>query len=246
MIIPKKSLGQNFLKDLNIAKKIISTTNIYRKNIVEIGPGLGILTNKIIDLKPNKLSLIEKDSKIYDLLKKKYFSKKINIFNADVINFNFKNYKNFKIISNLPYNISSKFLLNTLINYNNNFTEIICMIQSELADKFDYNKGKINKYKFLTQLCSQYEIKFKVSPNVFYPKPKVYSKVVRFIIKKQKIDCLKLNYFLKYFFINKRKKIKSNKYFINQISSKYLNYRYEDLKYNEVLEIYQRFKFSVS
>ena len=53
------------------------------------------------------------------------------------------------------------------------------MIQSELADKFNYNKEKMNKYKFLSKYCSNYKILFNVSPNVFYPKPKVKSKIVK-------------------------------------------------------------------
>ena len=245
MVIAKKSLGQNFLIDKNIVNKIVNSININSNNIIEIGPGLGALTEEILNQKPKKLIIIEKDYELYKKLLTKFINKKITIINDDALIYDFSKLNNYKLISNLPYNISSKFLFK-ILKLNNNFTDLVCMIQSELADKFNYKKTKMNKYKFISQYCAKYEILFNVSPNVFYPKPKVYSKVVRFIIKKQKIDCLKLNYFLKYFFINKRKKIKSNKYFINQISSKYLNYRYEDLKYNEVLEIYQRFKFSVS
>ena len=58
------------------------------------------------------------------------------------------------------------------------------MIQSELADKFNYNTGKMNKYKFISEYCGRYKILFNVSPNVFYPKPKVNSKVVKFICLK--------------------------------------------------------------
>ena len=71
MINPKKSLGQNFLVDKNIIKKIINTTNISNENIIEIGPGLGALTNEIIKLKPKKLILIEKD--FYKLVLSKIF-----------------------------------------------------------------------------------------------------------------------------------------------------------------------------
>jgi len=160
------------------------------------------------------------------------------------LKFRFKNYEKFKIISNLPYNISSKFLLK-IIKYNHNISEIICMIQSELADKFN-KSGKMNKYKFISEYCSKYEIKFSVSPKVFYPKPKINSKVVKFLVKKQKINEKKLEYFMRYFFINKRKKIKSNKNFKNLIVSKYNNYRYEELNYDEVLEIYKTFKLPIS
>ncbi len=241
---PKKSLGQNFLIDKNIIKKIINLTKIYKQNIIEVGPGKGALTDEIIKLKPKKLIIIEKDKKLCEILKSKYNNQNLEIINEDILTYRFKNFEKFKIISNLPYNISSKFLLK-IIKYNHNISEIVCMIQSELADKFN-KSGKMNKYKFISEYCSKYEIKFTVSPKVFYPKPKINSKVVKFLFKKQKINEKKLEYFMRYFFINKRKKIKSNKNFKNLIVSKYQNYRYEELNYDEILEIYKTFKLPVS
>ncbi len=245
MINPKKSLGQNFLNDRNIINKIISTTKITNENIIEIGPGLGALTNEIIKLKPKKLILIEKDNELFIKLKKNFQKDNILFLNQDALNFEYDKIINFKIISNLPYNISSKFIFK-ILKLNKNINEIICMIQSELADKLDYSKGKMNKYKFFCKYCSDFEIKFKVSPNVFYPKPKVYSKLVKFKIKKNKIENDKLNYFMKFFFINKRKIIKSNKYFKDKIDLNYSNMRYEDLNYDEILKIYKSFKFPIS
>ena len=119
------------------------------------------------------------------------------------------------------------------------------MIQSELADKFDQNKDKMNKYKFISKFCSDYKIHFNVSRNVFYPKPKVDSKVVSFLIKNKKIDLKRFDNFINYFFINRRKKIKSNKYFTN-IDKGYLDLRYEDLEYSDILKIYKKFKLSIS
>ena len=245
MSLPKKSLGQNFLKDKNIANKIVSSTKITNKNILEVGPGLGILTELIIKAKPKNLIIIEKDKVLCNKLLDKFNKNKIIINNDDALLYNFNELINYKIISNLPYNISSKFLLK-IIKLNKNFREIICMIQSELADKFDYSKGKMNKYKFLSQYCGNYEILFNVTPKVFYPKPKVNSKVVKFILNKKDINNEKLNLFVKLFFVNKRKKIKSNKYFAGILDEKNINKRYEELKYKEILSIYKRFNFNVS
>ncbi len=243
MIKPKKSLGQNFLQDKNIIRKIINLTEIYNENIIEIGPGLGSLTDNIIELKPKSLLLIEKDNELCHILKKKYINQNIEIINKDALKFDYSKFNNIKIISNLPYNISSKFLLE-IIKLNQNVVSIICMIQSELADKFDLKKGKMNKYKFLSKYCSDYKIHFNVSRNVFYPKPNVDSTVVSFLIKNKKIDLKRLNNFIKFFFINKRKKIKSNKYFTN-IEKSYQELRYEDLEYSDILKIYKKFKFSI-
>ena len=91
-----------------------------------------------------------------------------------------------------------------------------------------------------------YQILFNVSPNVFYPKPKVDSKVIRFQLNDQDVHLKNLDLFFNKFFINKRKKIISNKNFKNFINKKIIDKRYEDLKYSEVLEIYKRFNFSIS
>lgn len=245
MIIPKKSLGQNFLQDKNIVNKIINSIDISNNNIIEIGPGLGILTEKIIKLNPMNFFVIEKDILLYKYLKKKFNNKKILIINDDALSFDFTNLSKYKIISNLPYNISSKFLLK-LIKMNKNIIEIVCMIQSELAEKFDDNNGKMNKYKFLSKFCGKYEILFNVSPNVFYPKPKVMSKVVRFNLNNKSFNIRKLDLFIQLFFVNKRKKINSNNYLKKIIDKKYLDQRYEDLKYKDILEIYKKFNFSIS
>jgi len=244
LIVAKKSLGQNFLIDKNTVNKIIETIEIKNNNILEIGPGLGALTEKILDKKPKKLIIIEKDFELYKKLLNKFDKKKITILNDDALKYDFSNLKNFKLISNLPYNISSKFLLK-IIKLNSNFTDLVCMIQSELADKFNYKVGKMNKYKFISEYCGKYKILFNVSPNVFYPKPKVNSKVVKFELTKQNINLNNLDYFLNVFFINKRKKIKSNKNIKLIIDEKITHKRYEDLKYSEILDIYKKFNFSV-
>ena len=242
MIKPKKSLGQNFLKDKNIVNKIINSINIKGNNIIEIGPGLGALTYEIIKLKPKNLIIIEKDILLFNEIKNQIKDEKIIILNSDALKFDFTKLSNYQIISNLPYNISSKFLIKVM-KFNKNIKKIVCMIQSELAEKFNYKIGKINKYKFLTQYCSDFEILFNVSSNVFYPKPKVNSKVVKFNLKNKDINSEKLELFIKLFFINKRKKIKSNKNLINIVNKKFYNYRYEDLSFEDILEIYESFNF---
>jgi len=89
MIFAKKSLGQNFLIDQNIIKKIINLTNINKKNIVEIGSGKGALTDEILKKNPKSLIIIEKDINLAEQLKLKYTGvKNVKIFNADILNFN--------------------------------------------------------------------------------------------------------------------------------------------------------------
>ncbi len=238
---PKKSLGQNFLTDQNIIRKIVDLTNIKDENIIEIGPGYGSLTDHILRKKPKKIIIIEKDIEIYKFLKSKFKdNKRIEIINKDALKYNFSKLKNIKIISNLPYNISTKLIMK-LIFLNKNIKNIICMIQKELAIKFDYRKEKINKYKFIIKMCSDYETLFDVSNKVFFPKPKVQSKIVEFKLIKKNVDQKKLNNFTNIIFGNKRKKLKNKINNICSINKEAADKRVEELNFNELLEIYKFF-----
>lgn len=241
----KKSLSQNFIKDKNICNKILRNIDINNKIILEIGPGYGFLTDIILDKKPTKIYLIEKDNELSKYLVKKYVNNKIvKIINTDILNFNFTEFDNFKkisIVSNLPYNISTKIILNLLYK-SSNIEEMVFMIQKEVAEKFNYNLKKINKYKFLSKIYSDYKICFNVSPNVFFPKPKVLSSVVKFKIKNYIVDEDKIKKFISIIFVNKRKKI-SNKIdtYLDAKFQKITNKRIDEISIEEVLEIYNSF-----
>ena len=229
MRLAKKSLSQNFLIDKNICKKII----------LEIGPGYGILTDELLLNKPKKIFLIEKDTNLVNFLKNKYKkNKNIIVIEDDILNFDLTNFKNLIIISNLPYNVSTKIIL-YLFNFSHNIYEMIFMIQKEVSLKFDYKIHKMNKYKFLTKLVSNYSRCFDVSPKVFIPKPKVRSTVVKFIFNKKSIELEKANKFSKLIFKNVRKKINNNiKIKKNNIL---LNKRVNQLSIDELLSIYNFF-----
>ena len=109
MIKAKKSLGQNFLIDQNIIKKIIDIVDIEDKDILEIGPGTGSLTSEILKKKPKKIILIEKDDKLVEILKNK-FNKNIVFINKDVLKINENSLNNqiLTVFGNLPYNISTE------------------------------------------------------------------------------------------------------------------------------------------
>jgi 16S rRNA (adenine1518-N6/adenine1519-N6)-dimethyltransferase len=187
MIKPKKSLGQNFLIDNNILNKIIKLTEISNNNIVEIGPGSGNLTRKIIEQKPKDLILIEKDYNLTNYLKNNLKKKKnLIIFNEDILKFDLeKNIKkNSIIIGNLPYNISSQILVK-LIKFKNwlpKYKKLILMFQKEVADKI-LAKNNTHDYGRLS-IISAARLKiidrFNVSPNSFYPVPKITSTVLVF------------------------------------------------------------------
>ncbi len=242
MVIPKKSLSQNFLNDKNISKKIIKLININNENIVEIGPGMGALTNLIINEKPKELILIEKDTNLFLELKKRFKRfKNIKVVNEDCLKVDYNKYKDINIISNLPYNISTKIILKFLKS-KYQIKNMVFMIQKEVAIKFDYNIDKINKYKFINKLTSNYTRHFNVSSNVFFPKPKVDSTVVNFSLKKTRdINWNKFNQFSNNIFINKRKKLK-NKISKNSCVPEYLyEKRIDEINFEELLIIYNSF-----
>ena len=251
MLIPKKSLGQNFLIDNNISKKIVNLgKNIHENNIIEIGPGKGALTDEIIKKNPKKIILIEKDKFLYEYLLNKYKKlKNIKIFNQDALNYNYSIIKKPKtIISNLPYNISIKLIINWLKTISE-FNEIIVMIQKEVAQKMQYkNIKKRNRLNVLTEITSNFDIEFNVSRNVFYPKPKIMSSVVSIKPKKDiNIDLNNLENFTRDIFKNKRKqianvlqikKIKN----INKINNlNIFKSRAEDLSLKELIIIFNEY-----
>ena len=217
----KKSLGQNFLNDKNIINKIINITQLRNRHVIEIGPGTGTLTEEILKKNPKSLTLIEKDNKLAMLLLQKYSScLNIKIYNSDILKFDLENInkENSIIIGNLPYNISSQILVQILRlkNWPPKFKDFIFMFQKELGEKIigrfltkDYGRLSI-----LSNLRLNVVKKFLVSPNCFFPKPKVKSMVIHFQPKKKIVskirDIRNLEKITNTLFSNKRKMINKN------------------------------------
>ena len=217
----KKSLGQNFLKDLNIIKKITNIVPIINKDVLEIGPGQGALTNQILKNNPKSLTLIEKDDFLYKNLKLRFNNnKKIRIYNQDILKFNLeeKIIKNTIIFGNLPYNISSQILVK-LIRFNKwppKYSALILMFQKEMADRIigKFNTSKYGRLSILTNYRLKISNKFNVSSNCFFPKPKITSTVLYFkpnLNINYKIGNIKnLEKITNILFSNKRKMINKN------------------------------------
>ena len=244
MIIPKKSLGQNFLLDRNICKKISNLITIKNKIVYEIGPGTGQLTQEIIKKNPKKLIIIEKDKDLYHLLKNKFLNiGNLEIINMDVENYNFNLHKKINIISNLPYNISIKFIYNCLL-HDKNINEMLLMVQREVAIKMQYKISlKKNKYNFLMHTLAEFKIITSISNHVFYPKPKIQSSLILIKPKINNIDINRLYHFAEKIFMHKRKKIR-NIITFNKKDSKIerlIEQRAEDLSHENLLELFNIF-----
>ena len=210
LIRAKKSLGQNFLIDKNIIEKIVSITNILGKDVMEVGPGTGNLTEYILKKNPGKLFLIEKDEYLSKKLQTK-FSDKVQIINQDILKVDERNLSDNKLIvfGNLPYNISTEIICNWILKLNNNFwfTELILMFQKEVADRIVSKVNSSNYGRLSVLLNWKMDIKkiFDISPNCFSPKPKINSSLLHFTPKKD------------YFYIKKSKNLEMvTRIFFNQ------------------------------
>ena len=191
-VTPKKSLGQHFLNDISIAKKIVESLSPCQ-NILEIGPGTGILTQFLIK-KNNNLKLVEIDNESVSYLISELKIDKNIIYNQDFLNLNlsklFEN-NNFSIIGNFPYNISSQIVFKIIEN-RKLITEMCGMFQYEVAERICENEGskKYGIISVITQAFYETKLLFEVSNNFFLPPPKVNSAVILLKRKKNlKIDC---------------------------------------------------------
>ena len=216
-IKPKKSLGQNFLIDQNIINLIINSASIKKNDVLlEVGPGTGNLTKNILLKKPKKLIVVEKDKNLAKNLLEK-FNNKIEIINDDILKINDEKLSKSKIVvfGNLPYNISTQILAKwiKLKNLNFIYKKLILMFQKEVADRILASTGE-KQYGRLSILSSWKmnvrKIK-EVSPNSFYPSPKVKSTILIFEPKKKFFQIRNpqnLEFVTKTFFGQKRKMVK--------------------------------------
>ena len=185
-ILPKKSLGQNFLIDNEILNLIANLGSITSNDIVlEVGPGTGNLTEKILKKKPKKLIVVEKDKNLSAILKKK-FDKDIEIINDNILNYNQDIYHNKKIIifGNLPYNISTQILTSWIkINNLNNFCKrFVLMFQKEVADRIlaEYNSKNYGRLSIISSWKMDIEKIIDINPSSFFPSPKIKSSLLIF------------------------------------------------------------------
>ena len=183
---PKKHLGQHFLKDFNVSKKIAdSLISKKLKNIIEIGPGMGILTQHLIINKTQTFFIeIDKESIIY--LNKKFPEIKKSIINEDFLKLDLTKFEPpIGLIGNFPYNISSQILFK-LIENRDKIDELVGMFQLEVAKRICAIPGSktYGILSVLTQAFYSTELLFSLEPHYFNPPPKVDSGVIRLTRKK--------------------------------------------------------------
>jgi 16S rRNA (adenine1518-N6/adenine1519-N6)-dimethyltransferase len=217
LVKAKKSLGQNFLIDQNIIKKISGIKNIKEKIILEVGPGTGNLTLSILEKGPKKVYVVEKDENLSSELQKK-FDEKINIINDDILNVNEKKIDNEKMVvfGNLPYNISTEILSKWILNLDQNnfwFDCLILMFQKEVANRIiaKYNTKDYGRLSILSNWKLDIKKICDIKPGSFFPKPKIDSSLLFFKPKKNFLnfkDPKNLEKITRIFFNHRRKMLK--------------------------------------
>jgi 16S rRNA (adenine1518-N6/adenine1519-N6)-dimethyltransferase len=202
-LIPRKRFSQNFLTDRNIAARIVNALGLKGDDaVIEIGPGLGILTDGLLE-SGAKVIGIEIDRDLAGRLKERFDGRNnLEIINADALKISYKELagqrkEKLKVVSNLPYNISTPIIFK-LLEEREIFSMFLLMLQKEVAQRI-VSPPDTKEYGVLSvmvQLLADVKIEFDVPPSCFHPAPKVYSSVVRFnILNKPRIDVEDIAFF---------------------------------------------------
>lgn len=246
----KKHLGQHFLKDENIALDIVKSlnhTNLYKK-VLEVGPGMGVLTKYLISETSFETFIIDIDWDSIAYLKKNFPLLENKIIEGDFLKLDFNNLSNneaFAVIGNFPYNISTEILFKVL-DHKNQVPKVVGMFQKEVAERIAAKPR--NKTYGITSVLLQafYDIEylFTVNENVFNPPPRVKSAVIRLTRNNiQQLDCNEklFKQVVKAGFNQRRKtlrnSIKAFKLKPEFLSHKYLTQRAEELSVNDFVAL---------
>ncbi len=179
---PKKALGQHFLIDQNIARKIVEQLSPDVETVVEVGAGMGVLTQYMVQDILDKFYVIEIDHESVDYLKVHYPTLGDHLIEGDFLKADLNQYgqKNMAIIGNFPYNISSQIFFQVL-KHKNLVVEVVGMVQKEMAERMAAKEGS-KTYGILSVLMQAWydiDYRFTVNENVFNPPPKVKSAVIK-------------------------------------------------------------------
>lgn len=182
---PKRSLGQNFLIDANIARKIVDALDIQPGDqVLEIGPGRGALTRHILERRPGRFRVLEKDDELADRLEAEH--PHMEIVRGDALRHPWEELAEtggWKIVGNLPYNIASPLIWDLVSR--GSFERAVFMVQLEAGQRLAAKPGgrDYGGLSVWVQSHARVELLFKVPPQVFFPRPRVNSAVLRFFLQ---------------------------------------------------------------
>lgn len=238
-IKPVKALGQNFLNDKNIIKKIVASLDIQKnENILEVGPGMGALTGELLEQNINYLG-IEIDERAYKYLQNEF--ENIALANVDFLKYNIQ-FENYKIIGNLPYYITSSILFK-IFELENKPSKCIFMVQKEVAQRIAAKPGTKDNgiLAILTDFVGEPKKLFDVSPNCFYPRPRVWSSIIEINFSKKYIaDFKEFAKFVKTAFNQRRKRLSNSLKIYGSLPDEFAGKRPEQLNCEEFVELFDK------
>ncbi|WP_029608866.1 16S rRNA (adenine(1518)-N(6)/adenine(1519)-N(6))-dimethyltransferase RsmA [Mycoplasma simbae] len=231
-VIAKKKYGQNFISDPKLIGKIIDFVQPEGKNIIEIGPGLGALTQHLAN-KANIFKAFEIDPDMVEHLLLNKILTTEQIVNQDFLTADLANFKNYDIVGNIPYYITSEILLK-IFDHRHNFNQFTLMVQDEVANRLvaKPNSHDYSKLSLTCQYVADVEKVLFVDKKYFEPIPKVDSAIVTIKFKHQHDDNYEnIKDFFKLCFLARRKKLSfslKRAYKLEQISNAYSKLGFED------------------
>ncbi len=184
---PNKDLGQHFLTDKSVLAKMVETADLSAKDVVvEVGPGLGIMTKELAK-RAKKVYAVEIDPKIAEILSTTCIKHpNVKIMRSDIRDFNPKGIGRYKVVANLPYYITSH-VLKKFLEEKHKPETITVLIQREVAERICTKPGRMSILAVAIQFYGMPEIKELVSPMAFFPSPKVYSAILKIKVFKEPI-----------------------------------------------------------
>ena len=242
-VSPQRQAGQNFLIDKNVLNKIVKMAELKKDDIIlEIGAGFGVLTQELAK-RVKKVIAVELDKRLIEALKEKFEKfKNVEIIHEDILKIQFASgriklqNKKYKIVANVPYNITSiilrKFLSEEIIKP----SEMILLVQKEVAERIIAKPGQMSLLSLSAQFYSQPKIISTVSNNSFWPRPKVDSAIIKLssikigdgiLNEKDFFDLCRIG------FSSRRKQLKNNlKKIANKIDEKKLEEIFQELNFD--------------
>lgn len=213
----KKSLGQNFLVDEQVMSAMIESADLDKTDqVLEIGPGLGFLTDKILE-RSSRIIAIEKDKWLYRILSQKFKQDNIKFINGDVFAVNLAKHKlddlKYKIVSNIPYYLTSK-LIRYFLEYKIRPSVMVILVQKEVAHRVVAPEGKHSLLSLSVQYYGRPEIIMDVQSSSFFPSPDISSAILKIkVFNKPLFKDINVKLFfwmLKIAFSSRRKQLHNN------------------------------------
>jgi 16S rRNA (adenine1518-N6/adenine1519-N6)-dimethyltransferase len=207
----KRTMGQNFLVDNDALNNIVRAADLKPADtVLEIGPGLGVLTEQLSE-QAGSVIAVEKDDKFSEMLRGKFFKTNVEILNQDALEFDPTNLGEYKLVANIPYNITS-LIIRKFLEAKNKPELMVLLVQREVAERITAKPGDMSLLSVSVQFYTEAKMMGIIKNTSFYPVPKVDSAIIRLKAKDVMPEIEEKEFFrlVKFGFAAKRKTLENN------------------------------------